>query len=371
MSTIRELTSSNGTTKYQAIVRVTGYTPKYKTFKDKSIATEWADTLENSLKETTYKATDAFQLAQVLNKHTSAQFSAHSDLQTAKQRQLNEMLWTSAVERYIVDINQYHNGYANGDKYRARALMRRFEFHSVLEITPEAITEYKEERLHTVSTGSVKRELGYIQRVLSYLRKELHLSVSDVFSQVRIPKDCEPRERIPSIAEYNTIVSELQQLRSPVIADLVILARETAMRRSEMIGIHEHHLNTVTKTLFIPITKTDKARTIPLTPIALELLCRYAEGLSGTERRLFTIRANSITTAVRRVTTKLKLRGIVLHSLRHMRITELFEMGWTEQEVMVVSGHTTSRMLARYTHKDVINKGVPCFNKLLLYFNKP
>ena len=311
MSTIRKLDSGN----FQAIVRINGFTPKHKTFQYKTDATQWADAIELELNRT-------------------SPLILH-DWQTLK--------WTDLVDRYVIDVNQYHRGYARGDKYRASQLKKAFK-HSLLSgLTPDVVDEYKLNRLEQVSSGTVKRELGYMQRVFSYVRKDLHLQVPDIFQQIRMPRDSEPRDRVPSEAEYNHILDELRLLRSPIMADLVVLAKETAMRRGELLSIKAEHLNLRTKTLLIPITKTDKPRTIPLTPEALKVLCKYASinehtSTSGlvSGRKLFPIQPNSVTTAFRRITAKLKLSGIVFHSLRHMRITELFEMGWTEQEVCLL-----------------------------------
>ena len=244
MSTIRKLDSGN----FQAIVRINGFTPKHKTFPNKTAATQWADAIELELNRT-------------------SPLILH-DWQALK--------WTDLVDRYVIDVNQYHRGYARGDKYRASQLKKAFK-HSLLSgLTSDAVDEYKLSRLEQVSSGTVKRELGYMQRVFSYIRKDLHLDAPDIFQQIRMPKDCEPRDRIPSEGEFKHILGELKLLKSPMMADLMMLARETAMRRGELLSIKIEHLNLRNKTLLIPITKTDKPRTIPLTPEALKILCKYA-----------------------------------------------------------------------------------------------
>ena len=50
------------------------------------------------------------------------------------------------------------------------------------------------------------------------------------------------------------------------------LAIETSLRRSELLGIRWHDVNFDTAVLHVPFTKTDKARTIPLTDRAVDIL---------------------------------------------------------------------------------------------------
>lgn len=316
MSTIRTLPSG----KFQAIVRVSGHKPKYKTFSEISLAHDWSLLIEAELRAIIKTEADDWQ----------------------------DMTFSEAVDRYIVDINQYHKSFTQGDQYRAKALKKVFGKYSLVQITPQLISDYKNSRLENVTSGTVRRELGYVQRVFAYLRKDLHFDIPDLFKMVRLPEDSPARDRIPTDLEIGLILDKL----SPVMQDIVVLASETAMRRGEITRIRAEHLNVRNKTLLIPITKTDKPRTIPLSPKAYSLLCEYASVKRG---KLFNVQPNSVSQAFRRACEDSSIKGIVFHSLRHKRVTELFEMGWNQQQVRVVSGHSTSRMLDRYTHLQAIN----------------
>lgn len=49
---------------------------------------------------------------------------------------VNNLKWADAIDKYVMDINQYHKGYARGDKYRAAAFRKEFQHYFINDITP-------------------------------------------------------------------------------------------------------------------------------------------------------------------------------------------------------------------------------------------
>ena len=54
--------------------------------------------------------------------------------------------------------------------------------------------------------------------------------------------------------------------------------------------------------------------------------------------------------AWRTLTRKAGLKGLRFHDLRHHAITELAEMGLSDQTIMSIAGHVSQEMLAHYSH---------------------
>ena len=54
--------------------------------------------------------------------------------------------------------------------------------------------------------------------------------------------------------------------------------------------------------------------------------------------------------AWRTLTTQAGLKGLRFHDLRHHAITELAEMGLSDQTIMSIAGHVSQEMLAHYSH---------------------
>ena len=109
-------------------------------------------------------------------------------------------------------------------------------------------------------------------------------------------------------------------------------------------------------TLHIPVTKTDKARTVPLTDRALEALTeRRAAGPRDAELA-FPVSANAFRLAWERCKRRAEKAGcqgiqeLRFHDLRHEAVSRFFELGLNTAEVASISGHRDLRMLFRYTH---------------------
>ena len=151
-------------------------------------------------------------------------------------------------------------------------------------------------RLETVTGSTVRREVSYVQRVFNYLQKDLHIEVR--WPSIRMPKENQPRECIPTQKELDGIL----ELLSPDMKDIVTIAIETAMRRIEIVRIRREHLNADQCTLYIPITKNGKPRTIPLTKKALSILERRSEDHSGL---LFQVHPSSASHAFNRACIQL------------------------------------------------------------------
>jgi integrase len=61
-------------------------------------------------------------------------------------------------------------------------------------------------------------------------------------------------------------------------------------------------------------------------------------------------------TAWRSLTRAAGLRGLRFHDLRHHAITELAEMGLSDQTVMSIAGHVSREMLDHYSHIRLVAK---------------
>jgi integrase len=124
------------------------------------------------------------------------------------------------------------------------------------------------------------------------------------------------------------------------------LALETAMRRGEILGMEWEHIDLKSRTVHIPITKTDIPRTAPLSLKAIELLF----ALPDKTGRVFDLAPYSVTQAFRRSCRREGIEKLRFHDLRHEATTRLFEKGLNPVEVASITGHRDTRMLMRYTH---------------------
>ena len=131
------------------------------------------------------------------------------------------------------------------------------------------------------------------------------------------------------------------------IANIIILAIETAMRRGEIAAMRWDHLDRKAKVLLIPETKNGAPRQVPLSTSALAVLDALPRRPDG---RVWGMRPDSISQAFGRVCKAAGITGLTFHDLRHEATSRLFERGLNPMQVAAITGHKTYQMLKRYTH---------------------
>lgn len=118
-------------------------------------------------------------------------------------------------------------------------------------------------------------------------------------------------------------------------------------RRGEIVGMLWSHIDLLKQTLYIPYTKTDITRTIPLSSNAVRILSNLPRRV---DNKVFNLKPDSITQAFDRACKRAGIQDLRFHDLRHEATSRLFEIGLNVMEVASITGHRDLRMLNRYTH---------------------
>jgi integrase len=218
------------------------------------------------------------------------------------------------------------------------------------------INEYRLMRLDMVAPTTVREELQIIHRIYRWANRELILDKElypSPCNEVPMPKASKPRSRVVDKDELQRLIGAL----SAVMASIVELAFETAMRRGEIVGLRVRHIDLNERILSVIDGKTGD-RSVPLTTRAVELLESALQRCSSLDDFVYPVQAHSVSTAVRRARKQVGLDDDVrLHQLRHTRITNVAKQGFNQAQIMMVSGHRDVRSVQRYTHlnvKDVV-----------------
>jgi integrase len=186
-----------------------------------------------------------------------------------------------------------------------------------------------------------------IRSLFEVARNEWGLPIREnPLSKLKMNGSDQRRERRLRPGEQNKLLQAASACRNKLIAPIVTLALETAMRRGEILAIKKEHCDPAKRILLIPETKNGRARTIPLSIPATELLTKYLPS----KGRMFPISANAFRLAWERVKRRAGIDDLHFHDLRHEAISRLFEKGLSVPEVALISGHRDLRMLLRYTH---------------------
>ena len=306
--------------KYQVTIRQKGYAPLYRTFISLSIARKWITVTEADMERQLFQST--FNVT------------------------VNEIL-----DRYAQQILPTHRNGGISEHYRLQRLKCEFGKLPLHRLTPMVIAQYRDLRLASVSSSTVRRELVVLRSALNTATREWGISLpTNPVAAIKIPKDNPHRTRRLEPGEQ----AQLLAGASDQLQRIIVLALETALRRGEILNIHKQDIDWSHRTLHIPSTKTDQPRTIPLSTTAIEALraqLRAAQHVLPIKATpLFPLRADSLTRAFLRLCRRTGIADLRFHDLRHEATSRLFEKGLNPVEVATITGHKDTKMLMRYTH---------------------
>ncbi len=311
------------------------------------------------------------------------------------------------AKRYELEILPSKKG-KKQDGYLLNTMVEVFGNHSLSSITPVLLSEYRDSRLKVVAPQTVKHELGMVSRLYqaALLDWKIELPKGNPVSLIRKPSINNDRDRrLEGDEEELLLNSLLTGCKSIWPHAITILAIETAARRGEILSMKWEEINLENRTARIrgiggETTKNgDPYRDVPLTRKATELLTNLPKTSKGkvfpitkdalkksweraVERgrkqhvhtilcgmlleRGFDSKAqkqeiNALTYKKRKpsaITSELieKIQNedkflvdLHFHDLRHEGTSRLANK-LAMHELMKVTGHKTTRMLARYYH---------------------
>ncbi len=316
MATLRK--RSNG--RWQARVRKANQSIT-KTFINKADAERWAKQVEVEMQKGSYTNL-------VLTERTT---------------------FAEIIERYITEVLPTMRG-GKADYIRLKALARRpIAKLNMVALTPQKIAQHRDERLKEVAPATVIRELSYFSSIITYARKEWGININNPVALVARPKNPQGRIRILDATETNSLFEALKPTgrRSIWMLPLVRLALETAMRRSELLGLRWEHIDPGRRTIFLELTKNGTSRTVPLSTHAIQILTEMPRNIDG---RVFPITHEVVSQAFNRARKQAGIKDVRFHDLRHMAITKLAEKLPNLIELSAVSGHKSLTILKRYYH---------------------
>jgi integrase len=221
----------------------------------------------------------------------------------------------------------------------------RFRDH-LLEGGPEDAAEKKARRRRKtkLSAGTVNRYLQTLRGALR-LAEQRHYQTARPFEGVSLLPEDNERNRLPTLEEYERLIGAARgELRL-----LIVLARWTAMRASEILGLEWKRIDLKRRliTLESKHTKGKKHREVPLPSAAIEELKRWPRRIDTD--RLFERTISTMSPAFAKLCATLEIEDLHLHDLRHFRLTELRRAGADLFVLQQISGHRTLEMLKRYS----------------------
>ncbi len=276
-------------------------------------------------------------------------------------RRQPDVTFKAFAEIYLRDHADLHKRSAKRDREILKTLNRFFGSTVLHEITPHRIEQFKRDRLNgtwrafkqkkaakPVKPGTVNRELDTLKSVLSKAVEWKYLVDSPARGVKRFRLQ-NRRTRILSPDEQRRLLEACRKM--PKLQSLLQLALITGARIGELLTLRWEDCQDGYVTFWQ--TKNGKVRRIPLTETIATLLA----GRPRIHPWVFTnARTEKPYTTIRKVFERALDRAgittgdVTVHTLRHTALSRMIEHGLDDYTVMSISGHSSTRMLERYTH---------------------
>jgi integrase len=310
--------------KWQVRISRQGYPSTTKTFNSKGLAEKWAKLIEVDIESNDYQSTNLAR----------------------------QMKFKDAIERYLHEVISKSNS-TKEDTYRLKALMRHWIGSlKMIELTQSKVIKFRDERLKLVSNGTVIRDLAYLSCIINHARREWGLNITNPIPLVKKPPTPPGRNRILNPEELERLLKScLPRVKNGniYILPIVKFALETAMRRSEILGLNWENINLEKRIAFLSKTKNGSSRTVPLSLKAIDI---FKSLPCIPNKNIFLISAPNLSARFDGVRKDAGIENFHFHDLRHMAITKMAKKLPNLIELSSVSGHKSLKMLQRYYHPD-------------------
>lgn len=332
-----------GTGRFRAVIRRKGTEPLRSTFPTRALAEQWAREIESKLHNgeavigtEARRTTLAAALDRYLREVTPGKRGKRQETGRINRLKAHPIAQRTLAQITGTDIAALRDARAAGIPYD------RF----VTERAAGRVPVREKDDPKPLGPDSIRLELAVISNLYKIAMTEWGMpGLVNPVKQVRKPKAGRARDRRLHGDEEERILKEA----TPVLRQAIILAIETAMRRSELAGLKRSDIDLARRTVRLQDTKNGDARLVPLSPRALDALQALPARLDGYLLGWPATVKDDLTHDFGALCSALGLKDLRFHDLRHEAISRLFERGWSVAEVAAVSGHKTWSQLRRYT----------------------
>ncbi|MBL81951.1 MAG: hypothetical protein CMM80_05320 [Rhodospirillaceae bacterium] len=239
---------------------------------------------------------------------------------------------------------------ALNEKIVIKALLREDWPHIAFSLlSKQHLLAWQMQRLKKIKGFTFNRQFSIISEACRMASEEWDWDFpSDALKIKRAKVSKQKLFRRVTQEQFEAIFAAGGKRKCKKFQQILILALETGLRRSELCNLMSLDIDFKSGVVFVNDTKNGFPRLIPMTPRALDAAMKLAT--SSTSEKLFEMSENAIRMAFEKARSFAGLPSIRFHDLRHEAISRFFEAGLTPPEVAAISGHRTMSMLMRYSH---------------------
>ena len=257
--------------------------------------------------------------------------------------------------RYLPYVQTRKRSWETDQALLQHRILPRWGNRDLAAITQQEVIAFQSELAqHGYKPGTVNRYLALIKYIFNLATRWEILQASPCRGVSMLP-DQNHKERYLSTRETKDLLSTLKRAPSPVIPDLIMFLIFTGARRSEAMYAKWEDMDYERLIWTIPLSKSGKARYVPLSEAALQVLARRRDKAEPESIFVF---ANPRTgkpyrhlyRAWHNIRTKAGIPDVRMHDLRHNFASLLVNQGRSLYEVQKLLGHADAKTTQRYAH---------------------
>jgi len=289
---------------WQAKIRRTGWPDQSKTFQTLEAAQQWARATEREM-----------DIGAFINRNDA-----------------EKTTFAVAANRYKTEILPSKRG-KDRDVYKINQLIEKFGPYSLASISAAMISAFRDERLKAVAPQTVVHEINMLTRIFKACAMDWGIALPQGIptALVRKPAVDNDRDRRLELGEWERIKPSLLACTSPIPLAAAEFAIETAARQSEIASLVWREVDLKQRTARLRGVKGEETkngdlfRDIPLSTRAVAILTGLPRAIKG---RVFTLSQNALKLSWQRAIKRAR-KSYVHEKLRK----ELLESGFSEYAV--------------------------------------
>ena len=282
----------------------------------------------------------------VLGENLSAEKASLKNIPTLEQFSQNH---------YMPFIKGYKRSWDTDETMLRIHLLPRFGRLHLDEITTQDVIAFHHAmRAQGYASSTCNRPLVILRYMFNLAKKwNIEGAVRNPITGMTLFEENNKRERYLSSVEVKRLYDTLATSSNPQLKNIVPLLLLTGCRKRELLDAKWEHIDIERYTWRIPISKSGKARYVPLSTEVLNLLsqvprfeaCPYVVPNPRTK-----LPYASIDYAWDNARRKAGLAEVRMHDLRHSFASFLVNAGRSLYEVQKILGHSQLTTTQRYAH---------------------
>ncbi len=260
------------------------------------------------------------------------------------------------INRYLSDHSKPNKAIESykSDTYRSKVILKHFGKMLISEVAPRHISKFiKARRKDGVSETTIRHELHIMRHSYSLAMKEWELINESPFAKIKLPRGDNKRVRYLSDDEEKMLMQALPEWLKPI----VIVAKETGMRLSNVLSLRWKQVNLFQKVVILETTKNKEPLGIPMTDKVFNILKSLSKIRRIDSDYIFGYGKDGkpfgrfwVSESFRNARKKAGIEDLRFHDLRHDFCSKLVQRGVDLYSVAGLAGHKDIKTTQRYAH---------------------